>query len=471
MKAQRLAAIRFAAVFAGLAAILAPLPVDAAGVWGRLANAGFTNQRIKATPFFAGQALDGSDYYGCAPGNNLWAYTMSPVDDIHLKWSESAANRHLALNQMLQAGINVVNMSSWGEDFLTCSWAWTGIAPMQTSPQSHDELFTATVEKPLLIIPFIESRGDWSLRNEFPRATDGRVSPGTVSQIVNLIDRYLKNASHPEWAEKWARVYNRQGVERYAVALIHVASNRLNGGEHAAFAAGFDALADEVFRLTGIKVGFLLDILPAGTGALGASFLASPEDTGPHLRSAESVLGIECFIPEIWIGQTDDGTRLNWKRDFSRRWFLSGVPFFMDVSPGYDGHLIFKTVPYGLTTGWLNDSAQMVRDFGQSGMVFNAWNGYTEGLVAVPTKEYGTRFFEWLKSLEYADVYARKPDAPDPRNGTWDSPYTLIEAVENVPPGGTIGLMATFSEPFDAPLTIGKACKLISVGGGATIGR
>ena len=33
--------------------------------WGRLANAGFQNQRIRTTLFFAGQARDGSVRYGC----------------------------------------------------------------------------------------------------------------------------------------------------------------------------------------------------------------------------------------------------------------------------------------------------------------------------------------------------------------------------------------------------------------------
>jgi hypothetical protein len=163
---------------------------------------------------------------------------------------------------------------------------------------------------------------------------------------------------------------------------------------------------------------------------------------------------------------------LAWKRDFSRRWFQTGIPFIMDVSPGYDAHCIFTPeFRYGLTAEWLDQLAQMNQDYGRAGMVFNAWNGYGESLVAVPSQEYGSLFYDWLRSLQYADVYARKPDAPAPRHGTWTSPYTLAEAIQNVPAGGTIGLFPTTSVPFDGQVTISKACTMISLGGSARIGQ
>ena len=42
---------------------------------------------------------------------------------------------------------------------------------------------------------------------------------------------------------------------------------------------------------------------------------------------------------------------------------------------------------------------QMVRDFGDDGLMFNAWNGYTEGMTAVPVQEYGSVFYAWLSTL------------------------------------------------------------------------
>jgi hypothetical protein len=470
-----------------------------AQIWGRLANPGFRNQPIKTTLFFAGQARDGTmkyEPYCGMPNDEINRTLYPPLDSPHLKWSESEANRDLVLNLMVQAGINVINMSSWGEkDLVPCSWY---SAPMQTSPRSHDELFIAARDKPLLIVPFIETRFGptnpppnevpWQFFNEFPQRPDGERAPGLVSQIVDLINRYLKNPAYPQWAEKWARVYNRNGEERYAVTIIHAGSNLLGANDHAAFAAGFDPVAETVFQQTGVKVGFFIDALPEDTGAFGIVFKPSPEGTGPHLRLQASLLGIQCFTPEAHrpeahIQPPDTTAVLNWKRDFSRRWFQTGIPFLLDVSSGYDGHLAFgaSSPVYGLTQEWLDQLTQMSRDYGRGGIVFNSWNGYSEAMVAVPgvehrrpdgtTESFGSLFYDWFRSLQSADVYARTPDAPAPRNGTWSSPYTLAEAIANVQAGGTIGLLSTPSTPFGAPAPVSKACTMIAIGGSARIGQ
>jgi hypothetical protein len=303
---------------------------------------------------------------------------------------------------MVQAGINVINMSSWGEDFLPCAWV-TGAAPMQTSPGAHNELFDAAVGKPLHVAPFLETRFGplaWNFRGEFPRRADGLLAPGTISQIVNLIDRYLKNPRDPEWAEKWARVYDQNGEERFAVVIIHAASDLLASGDDALFAAGLDAIAYEVLKQTGKKIGFFIDALPFGTNAPGA-FKPTPEATGPELKRSQALLGIECFIPERWYGSSDTKEVINWKTDFSRRWFQTGIPFLIDVSPGYDGRLVFPgSNVYGLTPEWLSAMSQLIRDFGRDGMVFNSWNGYTEAMAAVPLKDpqFGSLFYDWLQS-------------------------------------------------------------------------
>ena len=482
-----------ALALAGMA-ITITLPANAQ-TWGRLANPGFENHRMKATLFFAGQARDGTTRYpDCDPGNDAHKFVppnerekyaacmvdaehkdlnrVHPIDLAHWKWSESTANRDVALNLMVQAGINVINMSSWGEDFLTCSWT-TGAAPMQTDTRAHDQLFDAAGNKPLFIAPYIETRGGdfpWSFRGEFPY-----FGAGTISQVINLINRYLKNPAKPEWASKWARVYDRNGEQRHAVVLIHAASDQLGFApqgsfvDHIAFADGFDFIADQVFHQTGVKVGFFIDALPPGTHAPGF-FRPDPVMTGPFLYTTRSMLGIQCFIPELWSGFTETTSVTSWKRWFSQSWFQTGIPFIMDVSPGYDASCVFEPDSrYGMTTEWLNQLTLMNQDFGQAGLVFNAWNGYGESLVAVPTHEYGSMFYDWLRSQLYIDVYARKPDAPAPRQGTFASPYTLPEAVANVPVRGVIGLFATTSAPFN-PISIAKPCTLTAVGGSARIG-
>ncbi len=371
------------------------------GQWGRLANPGFENQRIKTTLFFAGQARDGSAPYGYQPASNTSLYTVHPLDARHLNWSVDPANRDWALDGMTRAGFNVVTLSSWGERSLPAREGWGLSAPMQTAPAAHDELFAAAGGKPLLVMPMLESRSGWSLRDEFPRDKAGRPAPGAVAQIKDLIDRYLKHPEHPEWAGRWARVYDRHGEPRHAVVLIHAASDRLDPNDHSAFAAGFTLLAEEIFRATGVQVGFFLDALPPGTNAPGR-FRPSPEGTGPFLRESDAVLGIQCFIPEVWLGERPQAERLAWKRTFAAGWFGTGIPFQMDVSPGYDNHLVFPRhrLLYGFDDAWRSALTAMVRDFGKNGIAFHSWNGYTEGMAAVPTQEHGDTFSRWLHSLD-----------------------------------------------------------------------
>ena len=366
--------------------------------WGRLANPGHKGHPVKATLFFPGHAKDGTRPYECDAPVNTFLYTVHPLDQRHLQWSGGAANRTFALDQMIEIGFNVAVMSSWGEDFLPCSTGWAPWAPMQCSPRAHDELFTAAIKKPIFIIPFIESRADWSFRDEFP-TFDGHVAPGTVSQIVNLVERYLQNPAHPEWAGRWARIYNVNGEPRYAVALIHAASNRLSSYEHAAFAEGFDDLAEEVLHRTGVHVGFLIDALPPATFAPG-QFRPHWWTTGPHLAQRESILGVMCFIPEVWVGSSDDETLIMWKRTFSEGWASTGIPFLMDVSPGYDAHLVFPaSIRYGLNSRWTSALKEMVREYGSDGFVYNSWNGYTEGMAAMELREYGDTYRNWAESL------------------------------------------------------------------------
>ena len=88
------------------------------GIWGRLANPGFENERIKTSLFFAGQSRDGSSRYGCSASSNLDLYTAHPSDSRNRTWSQYVKNRDFVIDQMVLAGLNAVSMSSWGEDFL-----------------------------------------------------------------------------------------------------------------------------------------------------------------------------------------------------------------------------------------------------------------------------------------------------------------------------------------------------------------
>jgi hypothetical protein len=369
------------------------------GIWGRLANPGFENERIKTSLFFAGQSRDGSSRYGCSASSNLDLYTVHPSDSRNKTWSQHVGNRDFVIDQMVSAGLNVVSMSTWGEDFLACDASWVPSAPMQTAPGAHNELFTAAVDKHLLIIPFIESRADWAFRDEFPYWSDGSLAPGTLSQIINLIDRYLKNPAHPEWADNWAQVYDRNLEPRYAVTIIHASSNRLKASDNQAFAAGFDLLAESVYQTTNVRIGFFIDTLPPNSNAPG-KFKPSPEKTGSVLFQTNAILGIQSFIPEIWVsGSPSESKLIRWKEDYSRRWSKTGIPFLMDISPGYNASIVFPaSIRYGFSVKWQDALTGMVTDYGEDGLAFNSWNGYTEGMAAVPSQEYGDQYYRWLQA-------------------------------------------------------------------------
>jgi hypothetical protein len=375
-------------------------PEPTPGIWGRLANPGFQNQKIMTSLFFSGQARDGNQFYECNAVPNTGLFTVRPMNNRHLRWSENALYRVFALNMMAEAGLNTISMSSWGEDFLPCGTGWSLIAPMQSAAGSHDELFEQAGDAGLVIIPFIESRNDWALRDEFPTTSDGEVSPGAVSQIINLIERYLLNPQHPEWANRWALVWDQSLQPRYAIALIHASSNRIGPLENASFAEGFDLLAEEVFQQTGIRVGFFIDPLPPYSNAPGV-YKPNPDTAGPALLKSESILGIHAFIPEIWHpGNPSQAQLIAYKNDYSLHWSQTGLPFLMDVSPGYDASVVFpNSIVYGFTKDWKDSLTQMVVEYGEDGLVFNSWNGYTEGMAAVPTFEYGNEYFNWLQYL------------------------------------------------------------------------
>ncbi len=414
----------------------------AAQTWGTLANPGFAGQPVKSVYFFAGDwRFPGLGFYdGLTPASNNCLYTIYPVDPRHLGWSEALANRQFAVNTMLAAGVNVVNMSYWGPAGDN-SWAW--FAPMQTAIGAHNELFDVAVGRPLLIVPVIEEvpsskdsplipgcQNDfgppgnsvgYQFKNDFP-GTEANPAPGLVSRIEDLITRYLKNPAKPEWAEKWAMMYDRDGLPRlprYIISILHVGSNILGGSStpDATFAMGFDWVAKKVWQDTGgnnggINVGFTLDVFPDMIPADSIDpnspfFRATPQSTGPYLLQHPSVLAVQAFIPEIVTGICNNvlhpgadcdkvagspalDSLINWKRSFVQRWVATKLPVILDVSPGYDAHIVFDPKKFksderwGNNEPWRNNQSGFL-SLGVVGLSGNTWNGYTEGYAIVPS--------------------------------------------------------------------------------------
>jgi hypothetical protein len=121
-----------------------------------------------------------------------------------------------------------------------------------------------------------------------------------------------------------------------------------------------------------------------------------------------SFLAIEPFISEIGMGTDALPDLLSRKQSFVWDWLSAGVPFILDVSSGYDAHIVFPhdgdqywRIPNDVI--WHNGRTQMLSsESGENsirGLTFNTWNGYTEGYAAVPTLEYGNQVYTWLQSL------------------------------------------------------------------------
>lgn len=367
---------------------------------GRLANEGFENQPIKSVFFFAGNWRNGVQFYEYNPSSNIPFYTVHPSDARHLGWSESVTNRGFAVDAMINAGINVINMSYWGPRG-TDNWAWW--SPMQTSTYAQDELFNAAVSRNILIAPYIESTAattnspGFSFMDCFP-GDDDNPAPALVIQINDLIDRYLLHPKKDAWSKKWAQVYDQSGNKRYVVSLIHVASNQ-QGVTDPLFAEGFDRVADKVYQTTNVRIGFMLDALPPGTFA-GGRFKPSANQTGPWLYQQASILAIQCFIPEIWTGYTQENALVQWKKRFSKDWEDTGIPFIFDLSSGYDAHVVFPgSMIYGNTQAWRDSLSRMISNSNCQGITFNSWNGYTEGMAFMSTLQYEDDNFLWARSL------------------------------------------------------------------------
>lgn len=364
---------------------------------GYLANPGYENEAINSVFFFSGNWRNGVQFYDYNPSDNRGLYTLHPGDARHLGWSENQSNRDFTVQTMIDAGVNVINMSYWG---LPGTDNWAHWSPMQSSTASHDELFNAALGKEILIAPYIESfaqTDDYAgfiFADDFP-GTNANPAPLLVEMIEDLVSRYLVNPANSQWPSKWARAYDQNGLERYLVSMIHVASNKESITDQD-FAAGFGLVAQAVFESTGVQVGFALDILPPDNYAPG-TFKATPASTGSWLKQQTSVLAIQCFLPEIWTGMSNESALNTWKRNYLLSWKNTGIPLIHDLTPGYDAHIVFPSSPvYGNTQSWRDLQTQAINDFGSQSLSYNAWNGYTEGMAGVPTVQYGDDSYAWL---------------------------------------------------------------------------
>ena len=160
-------------------------------------------------------------------------------------------------------------------------------------------------------------------------------------------------------------------------------------------------VADKIRSLRQINIGFVLDPLP------GPEYSLTPS-TATALAATRSFLAIEPFISEIAMGTDDLRSLIPLKQQFVNAWLTAGVPFILDVSPGYDAHIVFPKADYSYwripnDVIWHNGQTQMIATMAGTnairGITFNTWNGFTEGYAAMATLEYGAQSYSWLQTL------------------------------------------------------------------------
>lgn len=417
---------------------------------GLLASRGFEGTAIKGVYFFPGE------------GAQRDAYTTHPLDERDLHWNSDSATRGWVMDRMVQAHVNTVVMSYWGDmpqwspmDICSADHRPRDVVchkhpeyrPCMESNTTVAEVLEAVRGRSLVVMPAIEQGNypdcpevpQWDFSAEFPFLPfvefpddpGARFAPHLVASIGKLVELFRGKM------DLWARVYDRDGKPRYAVEILHVSSNVIDQRLHddaddKLFAKGFDDVEARVSALYHIDVGFMID-----TTGTDKRYSAYPSEAGAALERTRSVLAVQGFASEIFSGliknglpdepctpaehgicEPHDNNRDNlerladWKRDALRDWVRTGVPVILDVDNGYDGRVVFGKNADGTPSRiafWgdnLNYTEDRWRNWlselkgpGIKGIVFDTWNGYTEGYAAVPSLEHGQTVYNWLIDL------------------------------------------------------------------------
>jgi hypothetical protein len=369
---------------------------------GLLANPGFDGRPVKGIYFFPGEG-----------DANQTLYTTHPTLGADMSWNSNPGTRSFVMTRLALTNANTVVMSYWGT-----MKQWSPMILDQTSVPGVLDGVLGVQRHHLVIMPALESGSDskhpelpqWDFPTIFPHSNNGgvAVAPGLLDKIGELV------ALFHDHMDLWAQLYDREGKPRYAINIIHASSSTMQqllgtDADDKQFATAFDAIAFYAEVKYRILVGFTLDTIG------GAPYSATPKEAGAVFEKTSSILAIQGFESEVFSRMTHSGDNnadnniarmADWKRDATRDWVATGVPVILDVSNGFDGRKVWAQVPGG--PGWWGDNMKYTDDRwrnwmselkgpGIKGIVFDTWNGYTEGYAAAPSEEHGTVVYDWLR--------------------------------------------------------------------------
>lgn len=411
--------------------------------WGLIrGGSGEEATAMRAVYFFPGQLPAPAEFL-----NGLWSQIPASTNYLHFDDATlvGVAARNGIIADIVAAHANTIVMSDWEEviapdrpDFADLGGSnpfADADGPMKPTHVSYERLFAAVADAraagaDLGIVPAIEGdpqTGALPCGGEpsasLPLDAHHQVSPWLKDAIDRLVRGFLANPAHPEWRDAWRQMHDQNGTLRYVINLVHFGARSVDGDEKTTaleLAAVLDGLAAHAVAglpaRDHVLIGFTIDpwssVSELGSPAPGCPrpYAPRPSEAG-ELASAESLLGIQAFNPEITIAGRDPqhldfdptypdsdlnaccwdasgapapcfgrflqptctdnnltiwGPSLEqWKRDWYAKWLeqTSGPPVMLDVSSGYDFHVF----------GWPESQNHPVGLYGD-----NSWDGVND---------------------------------------------------------------------------------------------
>ncbi len=399
--------------------LLALLAVNAspalAGTWGLLASPSYENTPIKGVYFFPGDLK---------PDALITSKSDQPERDNN--WNDQSpvglAFRNQILTQIGSLGTNVI--------FAVYSGSYTDIHFTNTTEASFLAVFfTSQLTKGPLVVPSLEDsfqcKGHCSAGKQpdynGPRDI-GAPTRTAEDYIVHLVNAIVANGLQG----KWAQIYDRSGIPRFAIQIPQATSESFLPGEDTQYFSALEGLQQKVWHRThGIKIGFILTPVEDSKHYSIIQSNSNGIDHVADLSVCPSCLAVLPYFSELPRVHTECedkvpnpffrgfvdcnslegnaiGNLARLKKDRTKLWVNSGTPYYLDLDAGYDGHVVFNDRPpagqrsvrtiWGETAylydAWRNAQSELKGHQGDgnrapAGVVYNSWNGYTEASLAL----------------------------------------------------------------------------------------